>query len=74
MEKIAIAYGITNSYVPKLANTLIGLTRHSKKFWTDIVVYNNDITDENKKLLNKIKISKKIIIIEPSFKFIIELE
>lgn len=54
MKKIALAYGITNSYVPKLANTLIGLKRHSKKFWDDIIVYNNDITDENKELLNTI--------------------
>ena len=49
-KNIAMAFGITNSYVPILANTLIGLVKHSKKFWDDIVIFNNDITTENKKI------------------------
>ena len=35
-KKVAIAFGITGSYTDILANVLIGLKKHSKKFWDDI--------------------------------------
>ncbi len=53
-KKIALAYGITGGYVDILANVLIGLKHKSKKFWNDIIVFHEGITEEQKKHLNKI--------------------
>ena len=53
-KEVALVYGITNNYVDKLANVLIGLTEKSKKFWDDIIVLHNGISDKNKKMINEI--------------------
>ena len=53
-KKVAIAFGITGSYTDILANVLIGLKKHSKKFWDDIVVFHSGINDEQQLHLNKI--------------------
>jgi len=53
-KKVAIVFGITDNYTDMLANTLIGLKKHNKKFWDDIIVYHEDITERHQKQINKI--------------------
>ena len=45
-KRVALVFGITSNYVFALANTLIGLTKHNRKFWDDIIVY-YDFLDQN---------------------------
>lgn len=53
-KKTVLVFGITGDYVFALANTLIGLVKHNKKFWDDIVVFYNEISEEDINNLNKI--------------------
>lgn len=53
-KNVALAYGITGNYVDILANTLIGLKKHSKKFWDDIIIFHQGISKEQQLFLNKI--------------------
>ncbi len=53
-KEVALVYGITNNYVDKLANVLIGLNEKSKKFWDDIIILHNGLTEKNKQMLNEI--------------------
>ena len=53
-KDIALVFGITKDYVFALANTLIGLKKHNKTFWDDIIVYHNGITELEQKCINKI--------------------
>jgi glycosyltransferase involved in cell wall biosynthesis len=53
-KKVALVFGATDNYVFALANTLIGLKKHNKKFWDDILIYHDGITDENQSLIKKI--------------------
>ena len=53
-KKCAFVFGITDNYTFALANTLIGLKKHSKVFWDDIIVYHENVSPENQDLANKI--------------------
>ena len=53
-KEVLLTYGITSNYVDKLANVLVGLKRHSKKFWDDIVVFHDGISPEMQNNINKI--------------------
>lgn len=53
-KKVAIVFGITDNYTDMLANTLIGLKKHNKKFWDDIIVYHEDVTERHQRQINKI--------------------
>lgn len=56
MEKkeVAIVFGITSNYVFALANVLIGMKNHCNKFWDDVIVFHDGISDNDKKNINKI--------------------
>ena len=51
---VVIVFGVTGNYVFALANVLIGMKKHCKKFWDDIIVYHTDITEKEQQDLNKI--------------------
>lgn len=53
-KKIALVFGITSNYTFALANTLIGLKKHNKKFWDDIIVYHDGMDIKDIKNINKI--------------------
>lgn len=53
-KNVAIVFGITDNYTDMLANVLIGLKRHSKKFWSDIIIYHEDVTEEHQNQINHI--------------------
>lgn len=53
-KDVAIAFGITLNYTYALANVLIGIKKHCKKFWDDIVVYHDNISEEDQLALNSI--------------------
>lgn len=53
-KKVAIVFGVADNYIDMLANALIGLKKHDKIFWDDIIVYYEDITEKHQKQLNKI--------------------
>ena len=53
-KKVAIVFGITDSYVNMLANVLIGLKKHSKKFWDDIIIYHEDVSKRHQTQINLI--------------------
>ncbi|MBQ6840660.1 MAG: glycosyltransferase [Bacilli bacterium] len=53
-KNVALVFGITSNYVFALANTLIGLVKHNKKFWDDIIVYYDTMNDNDKENLNSI--------------------
>lgn len=53
-KDVAIVFGITSDYIFALANVLIGLKKHNKVFWDDIIVYHDGIPDANKQILNEI--------------------
>ena len=59
-KKVALVFGITSNYLFALANTLIGLTKHNKKFWDDIIVYYDQLNDESIERINKITVCKFI--------------
>lgn len=45
-KKIALVFGITQNFTFALANTLIGLKKHNRKFWDDIIIYHNGIPNK----------------------------
>jgi glycosyltransferase involved in cell wall biosynthesis len=53
-KNCAIVFGITRDYTFALANVLIGMKRHCKIFWDDIVVFHTGLSADNQKLLNGI--------------------
>ena len=53
-KDVALVFGITKDYTFALANTLIGLTKHNKKFWDDIIVYHDGVPEYEKEAINKI--------------------
>ena len=53
-KKVAIVFGITPNYCFALANVLIGMKKHCKKFWDDIIVFNQDVDKESIERLNSI--------------------
>ncbi len=53
-KDVAVVFGITNNYVFALANVLIGMKKHCKPFWDDILVYCDEISEDEMKALNKI--------------------
>ena len=59
-KKVAIVFGITANYDFALANVLIGMKKHCKIFWDDIIVFHDNIpTETQKRLKNRFdKISK----------------
>ncbi len=60
-KKCAIVFGITNDYVFALANVLFGIKEKCTKFYDDIIVYHDGITQKDKNNLNKIIPCKFII-------------
>lgn len=69
-KKLAIAVGITSNYVDILANVLVGLKKHNKKFWDDIIVYNDGIKEEDQRHINKIVECKFIKLDTSSMEFL----
>jgi len=59
-KNVAIVFGITNDFVFALANVLIGMKRHCKPFWDDIIVYHDGINEKEIAAVNSI-ISCKFI-------------
>ncbi|MBQ3280059.1 glycosyltransferase [Candidatus Saccharibacteria bacterium] len=53
-KNVALVFGITKDYTFALANTLIGLKKHNKKFWDDIIVYHDGVPEYEKEAINKI--------------------
>jgi len=53
-KNVVLVFGITENYTFALANTLMGLVDNNKKFWDDIIVYCDSMSEENKKNINKI--------------------
>ena len=53
-KDVALVFGITKDYTFALANTLIGLTKHNKKFWDDIIVYHDGVPEYEQESINKI--------------------
>ena len=53
-KNLALVFGITSNYVFALANTLIGLVNHNKKFWDDIIVYYDSMDELDIEAINKI--------------------
>ena len=53
-KNVALVFGVTSDYVFALANTLIGLMRHNKKFWDDIIVYHDGVSEEDMDNINSI--------------------
>ncbi len=49
-----IVFGATGNMTFALANVLIGIKKHSPNIESDIIVFNKDITDKDKQLLNSI--------------------
>lgn len=50
----AVVMAITGNKTFSLANVLIGLMKHSPNFADDIIIYSNDISEKDKKVLKKI--------------------
>ena len=53
-KKVALIFGITKESVFVLANALVGLKRHNDKFWDDIIIYHNGVSNNEQKSLEKI--------------------
>ncbi len=53
-KRCALVFGITNNYMFALANTLIGLKKNNSVFWDDIIVYIDEISEQQKNSINKI--------------------
>lgn len=53
-KDVALVFGITEDYVFALANTLIGLKKHNKEFWSDIIVFHDGISTKEQKAINEI--------------------
>ncbi len=53
-KNLALVFGITGNYVFALANTLMGLVNNNKKFWDDIIIYYDEISESDIKDINKI--------------------
>lgn len=53
-KRCALVFGITNNYMFALANTLIGLKKNNSVFWDDIIVYIDQISEQQKDSINKI--------------------
>lgn len=53
-KNVALVFGITKDYTFALANVLIGLLKHNKKFWDDIIVYHDGVPEYEKEAINKI--------------------
>ena len=53
-KSTALVFGVTSDYTFALANALIGLKRHNKKFWDDIIVFHNGVSEDDEKCINKI--------------------
>lgn len=53
-KNVALVFGITKDYTFALANVLIGLKRHNQKFWDDIIVYHDGVSDYEQKSINEI--------------------
>lgn len=53
-KEVALVFGITSNYTFALANTLLGLKKHNKKFWNDIIIYHDGIEDKEIRGIKKI--------------------
>lgn len=53
-KNVAIVFGITNNYDFALANVLLGMKKHCKKFWDDIIVFHIGLSSQKQDALNKI--------------------
>lgn len=53
-KELAIVLGATANMTFAVANVLLGLTQHSSDLKPDIIIFHNDITDNDKNLLNTI--------------------
>ena len=53
-KNVALVFGITKDYTFALANTLIGLKKHNKKFWDDIIVFHDGVPKYEQDSINKI--------------------
>lgn len=53
-KDVAIVFGITKNYTFALANVLIGMKKHCKPFWDDIIVYHDGISEEEQCALSSI--------------------
>ena len=64
-KEFAIVLGATSNMTFAVANVLIGLKKHSPNFNTDIIIFHNDISKEDKSLLNSIYLCKFIDYVFP---------
>ena len=53
-KNVALVFGITEEYGFALANTLIGLKKHNKKFWDDIIIYHDGLPNYIQNSIKKI--------------------
>lgn len=53
-KDVAIVFGITQNYTFALANVFIGMKKHCKQFWDDIIVYHDDISEDEQHALTSI--------------------
>lgn len=53
-KNLVVVFGISENYTFALANVLIGMKKHCKVFWDDIIVYHDNVSLENQKKLNNI--------------------
>lgn len=54
MKNAAIVFGITKNYTFALANVLLGMKKHCRYFWDDIIVYHDGIDEKEQQALNSI--------------------
>jgi len=66
-KKVAIVFGITSNYTFALANVLIGMKKHCKPCWDDIIVYHDGINEEEQKAINSILPCKFVLFDESMF-------
>jgi len=53
-KKCAIVLGITDDYTFAACNVLVGLKKHCGIFWDDVIIYCDQLSAENEKVLQRI--------------------
>lgn len=66
-KDVAIVFGITSDYTFALANVLIGMKKHCKLFWDDIIIYHDGVSEKEQAVINQILPCKFIVFDESMF-------
>lgn len=53
-KETALVFGVTKDFTFALANVLVGLKKHNKVFWDDIVVFHDGVEKHEQESINKI--------------------